>query len=229
MNKEKYIVAKFQEAEFHCPKCWVYASQKWSLLKAKGWKYVGENMGTYSAFDARVVFITELPKEYSTSRCEHCFKIALWLGKNMIYPKKNLVDNPNSDLDKRIQEIYSEGANVLQDSARASAALLRLALQLLCKDLWWKWKNINDDIWYLVREKNLPVQIQKSLDIVRITWNNAVHPWEINLIEDRDKVLVLFKLINFIAEKMISEPKELESMFIWLPEAAKDAIERRDA
>jgi hypothetical protein len=63
---------------------------------------------------------------------------------------------------------------------------------------------------------------------LRITGNNAVHPGEINLEEEPVKVLKLFELINFIAEKMITEPKEIESFYEELPDKAKAAIEKRD-
>ncbi|MBU0529298.1 DUF4145 domain-containing protein, partial [bacterium] len=90
-----------------------------------------------------------------------------------------------------------------------------------------KGKNINDDIKALVK-KGLNPKIQKSLDILRITGNNAVHPGEIDIEEEPAKVLKLFELINIIAEKMITEPKEIDSLYNDLPEKAKEAVEKRD-
>ena len=114
-----------------------------------------------------------------------------------------------------------------RDSLRSSAALLRLALQKLCKQLGEKGENINEDIKNFVK-KGLNPQIQKSLDILRITGNNAVHPGEINVEENPELVLKLFGLINFIAEKMITEPKEIEGFYEELPENAKNQIKERD-
>ena len=90
-----------------------------------------------------------------------------------------------------------------------------------------KGKNINDDIKNMV-SKGLSPLVQKSLDSLRITGNNAVHPGEINLQEEPDKVLKLFKILNFIAEKMISEPKELGNFYESLPENDKKAVDKRD-
>jgi len=90
-----------------------------------------------------------------------------------------------------------------------------------------KGKNINDDIKSLVK-KGLNPRIQKSLDSLRITGNNAVHPGKINLVEEPDKVLQLFKILNFIAEKMITEPNEIDKFYDELPEKAKEAVEKRD-
>ena len=66
------------------------------------------------------------------------------------------------------------------------------------------------------------------MDILRIIGNNAVHPGEINIEEDPEKVLKLFELLNFIAEKMITEPKEISSFYDDLPEGSKEAVEKRD-
>jgi hypothetical protein len=150
----------------------------------------------------------------------------------MIFPRKMIVALPNPDLQDDIRSDYLEASSVLGDSPRAAAALLRLALlrlalQKLCKQLGEKGENINDDIKSLVA-KGLNPLVQKSLDALRITGNNAVHPGEINLTEDPARVVKLFELINFIANKMITEPKEIEGFYSQLPEGALDAVRRRD-
>ena len=138
-----------------------------------------------------------------------------------------IVDLPNNDLSEDIKKDYLEAAVIFNDSVRSSAALLRLALQKLCKQLGEKGENINTDIGNLVK-KGLNPQIQKSLDILRITGNNAVHPGEINIEEKPELVLKLFELINFIAEKMLTEPKEIEGFYEELPDGAKNQIKGRD-
>ena len=77
-------------------------------------------------------------------------------------------------------------------------------------------------------KKGLTIKIQQALDIVRVIGNNAVHPGQIDLKDNRDTALQLFNLINIIANVMISEPKEVEKLYQSLPKGAKDAIERRD-
>ncbi len=145
----------------------------------------------------------------------------------MIYPKKIIVEQPNGDLSEEIQKDYLEAANVLADSPRSAAAILRLALQKLCKQLGEKGESINDDIAALVK-KGLNPAMQKSLDALRITGNNAVHPGELNLSEEPERVIKLFGLLNFIAEKMLTEPKEINSFYADLPEGARQAVEKRD-
>ena len=147
--------------------------------------------------------------------------------ENIVYPKRIQVEQPNVDLSEDIKKDYLEAANVLTDSPRSAAAILRLALQKLCKHLGQKGGNINDDIGELVK-KGLNPAIQKALDVLRITGNNAVHPGEIDLSEDTERVIKLFGLLNFIAEKMITELKEIDSFYDGLPEGAKQAVEKRD-
>lgn len=168
-----------------------------------------------------------LAEDWTISICEHCSNMAIWEDENMIWPKKILVVQPNTDLAEDIQADYLEAANVLSDSPRSAAAILRLALQKLCKQLGEKGDNINDDIASLVK-KGLNPTIQKSLDALRITGNNAVHPGELDLTEDTERVIKLFSLINFIAEKMITEPNEINSFYDGLPDGAKEAVDKRD-
>jgi hypothetical protein len=221
MSKEKYFPPEYWKIEYHCPHCNVYSKQYWSHIMTDRAVY------TWTFLKHNMLFSEEFWTDWFVSKCEHCKEIVFWFKWNIVYPKKIIVPLPNDDLEEEIKDIYMEAAKVFQDSVRASAALLRLALQNLCVQLWWKWKNINDDIKTLV-SKWLPSQVQRSLDILRITWNNAVHPWEINIEENSKIVIKLFHLINFIAEKMITEPKEVDFLFEWLPDWAKEAIEKRD-
>jgi hypothetical protein len=225
-NKEKYFPPKHATAQFHCPHCGVFAKQRWSHLLAGGDQYSTH----YHISNIHELTPTNgsLAEDWTSSFCEHCSKMIVWNGKNIIFPKKIAVEQPNSDLVEDIQEDYLEAANILSDSPRSSAAILRLALQKLCKQLGEKGDNINDDIASLVK-KGLNPTIQKSLDALRITGNNAVHPGELDLKEDSERVVKLFGLINFIAEKMITEPKEIDTFYEGLPNGAKDAVDKRDA
>lgn len=87
--------------------------------------------------------------------------------------------------------------------------------------------NINDDIAALVKA-GLNTRIQKALDAVRVIGNNAVHPGSIDLRDDRATAESLFRLLNLIAEKMISEPKHVDEVYAKLPPSALAAIEARD-
>jgi len=221
MKQEKYYPPMLGEAQFHCPHCNVFAKQLWSHIAANA------NFSWSSFVDSCSKFTEYFPSEWSVSKCEHCTNLVIWHNEDIIFPKKILVENPNSDLTQEIQNDYLEAARVFNESPRASAALLRLALQKLCKQLGEKGENINEDIKILVK-KGLNPLVQKSLDVLRITGNNAVHPGHINIEEEPEKVLKLFDLLNFIANKMITEPKEISSFYDDLPEGSKESIKKRD-
>jgi len=128
----------------------------------------------------------------------------------MIYPEDIGVAPPNSDLDEDIRKDYTEARGIVNKSPRGAAALLRLCIQKMCKQLKEDGKNLNTDIGNLVK-KGLPVQIQQALDIVRVIGNNAVHPGQIDLADDR-----------------ITKPRKTRELYGLLPQAARDAIEKRD-
>ncbi len=122
---------------------------------------------------------------------------------------------------------YNEARQVLNDSPRSAAALLRLGIQKLCKHLGEPGKNINDDIASLVK-KGLPERVQQALDIVRVVGNNAVHPGQIDLKDDAETAGSLFELVNIIVDVMISEPQRIKELYEKLPESARKAVEDRD-
>ena len=84
------------------------------------------------------------------------------------------------------------------------------------------------DIAALVAD-GLDPRVQQVLDIVRVVGNNAVHPGQIDLRDDRATAEMLFGFLNVIAEKTISVPKRIEEVYGALPEDARDAIAKRDA
>jgi hypothetical protein len=112
-------------------------------------------------------------------------------------------------------------------SPRGAAALLRLCIQKLCAFLGQKGRNIDDDIGSLV-QKGLNPLVQKSLDIVRVIGNEAVHPGVIDLNDDRDTANKLFDLVNAIADQMITHPKTVRMLYEKLPENKRKAIENRN-
>jgi hypothetical protein len=89
-------------------------------------------------------------------------------------------------------------------------------------------RTLNADIASLV-EKGLSPVVQKSLDVVRVVGNEAVHPGTLDLRDDQDTASRLFRLVNIIAERMISHPKRVDAMYEELPESKKAQIEKRDA
>jgi hypothetical protein len=199
------------ETSFNCPHCEAYAAIHWSPL-------------TFLQFGGGSVQIANL----SLAMCPNCQKYSLWVDNRMVYPDQVTVPSPNADLEEDIQQDYLEAARILERSPRGAVALLRLAIQKLCQQLGQPGKNINDDIATLVKDGEIPQRVQQALDIVRVVGNNAVHPGQIDLRDDRETALRLFKLVNLIADRTISQPREVDELYEALPEPARKQIERRD-
>ncbi|PQO29097.1 hypothetical protein C5Y96_15180 [Blastopirellula marina] len=165
---------------------------------------------------------------FAVSFCFHCSEPAFWYNSNVIFPDISTAELPNGDLPDDIREDFDEARSILGRSPRGAAALLRLAIQKLCIHLGQPGKNINDDIKALVAN-GLSPSVQMALDSVRVIGNDAVHPGTIDLRDNRDTATTLFRLVNFVAAKMISEPKEVSDIFTSLPQSKRDAITKRDA
>ena len=162
------------------------------------------------------------------SKCFNCKDVSIWIYDKLVYPQRGEAPLANADLPNDIRRDYDEASSILDLSPRGAAALIRLAIQKLCKELGQSGKNLNTDIGNLV-ENGLSKRVQQALDVVRVIGNNAVHPGQIDLRDDRAVAESLFGLLNLIAENMISEPRHVEEVYASLPKGALEEIEKRDA
>lgn len=215
----KYIEPKYLEKSFTCPYCDTLSSISWNSYDML--KYVN----TYTLHNSGSG-VTEADL-LAISTCASCERYHIWNNGKMIFPRKSGVPMPEENMPESVKDIYLEAMEVYPFSKRASAALLRLAVQLLCKELGEKGKNINDDIGQLV-SKGLSVQIQQALDSVRVIGNNAVHPGSIDLDEKSEVAETLFSLLNIIVEQLITQPKKINEIYSNLPQSALDGINKRD-
>ena len=211
MQQIPYESQKYLKRAFNCPFCNAFADQEWTEI------YYYDKAEHLNNSDER---------DYICF-CVRCKKYSIWHDREMIYPIFTGIEIPNQDLGESIINDYDEAAEILQRSPRGAGALLRLAIQKLCIQLGGDGKNLNTDIGTFVKN-GLPVKVQQSLDSLRVIGNEAVHPGELNLQDDVETVQSLFKLVNFIAEKMITEPKEIEAIYSKIPETKKEQIEKRD-
>lgn len=245
------IIPVYNEKKFTCPYCLVIAKQDWffgdkvpliifNLYKHEFLTY-REHVQDYqaSAIKTFLEYMLEklpehidnrlLPKNLSIARCQACNDYSVWIDHKIIHPKSIPVGVPNEDMNDEIKALYNEAKSIFFDSPKGATALLRLALQKLLIQIGKDGKNINKNIKELVSE-GLNVKLQKALDILRVVGNNAVHPGQIDLDDNNDVALKLFKILNLIADEMITKPKELDELYEEIiPEDTKEHIKDRDS
>ncbi|MBP7557473.1 MAG: DUF4145 domain-containing protein, partial [Chitinophagaceae bacterium] len=203
-----------------CPHCGVFAEQVWTI-NVHGRYIKTQTIGPDRAFDVAL-------KDYQVALCSHCKMASIWLKERMVYPLSGTVEMANPDMPEDIMNDYNEAKDIVNISPRGAAALLRLAVQKLCKHLGEKGENINDDIKSLVK-KGLQPKVQQALDSVRVIGNNAVHPGTLDLNDSPEIAYALFGFINIICETMISQTQKIDVFFeTYIPENAKKGIEKRD-
>lgn len=206
-----YTPPTYSASAFNCPLCGAYSRQVWYTA---GLIIRGDYQGS-------------VDKVYLVN-CHHCNKYTIWVDEKLVYPFSGTAPLPNADMPEDVRLDYEEARNVLSISPRGAAALLRLAIQRLCKHLGESGDNINSDIGNLVK-KGLPVKLQQALDSVRVIGNNAVHPGQIDLTDDIDTANKLFVFVNIICDNQISQPKQIDDFYqTKIPKNLKDAISKRD-
>jgi hypothetical protein len=258
--QKKYVAASVTETAFNCPHCGALASQQWYKLYIAGLqktpflpttelvqtllddKEIDQTAKTRFLEDMKklnsgLIFLEKGTSNYSEqiaanlflSECFNCNKFAVWVHDRLVSPPELQGEEPNEDIPPDILQDFDEARSILNLSPRGAAALLRLAIQKLVKHLGEKGVNINDDIASLVKQGLSPL-VQKSLDVVRVVGNEAVHPGTIDLRDNRDVASALFRLVNVIAEQMISHPKHVNDLYDnVVPDSKKQQIAKRDA
>lgn len=192
---------------------------KWANKMATGEPFLQKDKGG--------IYVYYTLHNLNFTTCFNCEKVAILIYDRLIYPQTGDAPTANPDMPAEIRRDYEEASAILYMSPRGSAALIRLAIQKLCKNLGQPGKNINDDIGALVKG-GLDPRVQQALDAVRVIGNSAVHPGQIDLRDDRATAETLFKLLNLIVDKTISEPKHVAEVYASLPAGAIKAIEKRD-
>lgn len=206
----KYIEPSVLSKSFTCPHCGTISMQTW-------WG----RMWSGSAHPNSIKI-----NPLKVGQCHHCDNNTVWVENTMVYPDTGNAPFPNPEMPENVKKLYMEASAIHMKSPRGAAALLRLGIQVLCKELGEPGKNINTDISSLVR-KGLPEIVQQSLDIVRVTGNDAVHPGQIDT-DNPQTVGQLFELTNIIVEYMIALPRKVSGIYNELPTDKVDSIKNRD-
>ena len=207
----KYIQPTVFGTSYTCPHCGAISKQDWWFRRWQG------DAPASIAKDACPLRI---------GNCQHCNKRTVWIEDKMYFPDTGNASFPNPEMPESVLKLYIEASAIHTKSPRGAAALLRLSIQVLCKELGEAGNNINNDIGNLVK-KGLPEIVQQSLDILRVTGNDAVHPGQIDT-DNPETVGQLFDLVNIIVEYMIALPKRVSGIYKALPVDKIKGISNRD-
>ena len=243
-----YIAPELKKTAFNCPRCNAYAHQIWMGLLGSS-NESGVDIDIVKSEDdfskvPHLISIKEkawvIPRLVSgtrkedvqslVSRCVRCKQFSYWINGKLVYPKPLTNPPPHGDMPYSVVVYYDEARKIAEDSPRAAAALLRLAAKKLCEELGETEQNLNRAIGNL-KKKGLPESVIQSLDSLRITGNEGgAHEGQIDLSGEDNKPLVekLFRLLNFIVEKTIAEPRNIEEIYHSMPEGQKQSVKNRD-
>jgi len=218
-SAKHYVAPKFNAASFTCPHCGAFAAMDWDRKLYTG--RLNWHTAVCAACEGQSLWKQE---------CTFPAKGFEWASigtETIVWPSVLVGPEPSSDMPEDARNDYEEARAVYSTSPRASAALLRLCIQRLCKHLGETGENLNNDIGALV-SKGLPPQVQIALDSVRIIGNNAVHPGTIDDADMAEMLPRMFKAVGFIVQNRITDPKVLQGMFDSTPQGARDAVEERN-
>lgn len=228
--QQNIVEPLYGKDSFNCPNCFAFAHQKWFQVKGepkKGNVLIEEDLERSPAHVIAGVngFFTN--NHVALSYCASCGEKAYWESGQLVYPINCMAPLPNKDMPEDVRKIYNEAREVSALSPRAATALLRLALEKLLPQVGANKSSIDKMIGELVG-KGLPKEVEKALDSLRVIGNEAVHPGTIDL-EDNDRVAhALFKIMNMVVDRMITQQKEIDEIYSLIPESKLEGIEKRN-
>lgn len=200
---------------FPCPHCGAIAEQSWGEWTA------GETTRNY-----RTMGIA-----YAT--CMVCSRRSWWLTEpapQLLWPRPTPGVPPSPEMPEAPKALYEEARAIAADSPRAAVALLRVATEVLLREVV---PGASGDLNAVVAQavKNgLTPMAQQAMDALRIIGNDAVHDVQIVLDEANTASIYnsLCRLLNLVVEQLVTAPRQAEEMYNALPESKRAAIERRD-
>jgi hypothetical protein len=214
---------KFQGRAYVCPSCSAHAQMDWGEL------WVDGDDGGFRQ------------TKYWRATCAACRDEQVWLNDSvpgvrtrhvMITPRKLGGTEPHAAMPAAAKALYDEARAVSQDSPRAAAGLLRVAVDTLLRDVVPDagTKSLNELI-PIAKRQGLPIAVEHGLDVLRVTGNGALHPGQIDLDEEdpAGTVSSLCLLINLTVEHLVAAPQMAAEMFAALPAGIRAAIEKRDS
>jgi len=88
----------------------------------------------------------------SISYCFNCNEMCLWVYDQLVWPRREGFPEPKLHAPPNVRRESEEASQILEASPRGAAALLRIAIEKVCKELGVSGESATDDIAFFVRE-----------------------------------------------------------------------------
>lgn len=202
-------------SSYDCPHCGAYAQQVWFRVKK------AEKDG-----------FEDLAVNLAVAVCHACQKRTIWRSHGyapnvqweLLYPAlRTEGPEPHADLPENLVGLYNEARAVLPVSPRAASALVRLTLEGLLSDLYSG--SLNDMIG-AASAAGLAPEVVQAMDVLRFSGNQSIH--EIQSDDTLDNALALFRILNIVVERLITQPKQIRELHDALPDTVREAIDKRN-
>ncbi len=210
---------------FRCPYCRVVAQQDWQQL------YWQDDDSSFNDAFIRATLLVDKHITFFlfTAQCSNCTKASVWRAEGssdgegaakyvngrMLFPSKSSTEQlPEGAGDVAVQ-CYSEAKSIADKSPRAAAALLRVTIEAVCRQVLGERNGTLAELIEKIGEKHhLSETVLDAMTALRLIGNSAVHPGQIDL-ENRDSnttVNELFMLADYIYEQIIELPRKIQQI-----------------
>ena len=153
------------------------------------------------------------------TECFSCRRFAVWVGDKLVFPETtsrviNLENCPST-----VIELVEEALSVEMNSPRAACTLLRVALERLLIEVDIGSGNLYKRLAAL--NLNETETLFKLCEFVRVSGNESAHAGELDLKNNRETVDTLFKCIERINERFISDLALANQVYDKIPDSKK--------
>lgn len=136
--------------------------------------------------------------------------------ETQIYPRTSTIEwFPNDDMSEEQKQLFNEAKDIFDISPKAAGALLRSVIERILRD---KFPEYSESFLGTILGKDkvkneLGSELILLCNACKLIGNDAAHS-SLIIYEDESKqeVELLFRLINAIAEKLLSQPREYKEL-----------------
>lgn len=228
-----YVAPSFNRDNFTCPSCGVLSLHEWAKLDGSNshaislhtalWRSLCKS-GYCSGFTLWTInMVTDPTRQRRVQKSETA---------RMLHPKTRAAPKPNADMCDLAKTIYEEAADIADRSPRAACALLRLALEVVLKEQCGRTeKMLGNMIEGMLKDGDLPKQVEEMADVLRINGNQAIHAGEIRADDSDTRELAsgLFEILNWFVEEKVSRSNRLKALVGKIPANKAQGIQQRQA